>query len=395
MSPAIAFFRLRPQPPANQRVARQLQQTFPEFEVEVIDVGQCIKQNRLLVALGLLAVLKTYGPRAFFKKSQLKRYFYRTPFMFRAIKSLAADYVKHGNYAFSFQMQSIFDASTPDLPHFVYTDHTHLANLDYPHFDRRKMFNAEWIELEQTIYHNATANFTRSSNISRSIIEQYACPANRVACVYAGSNALIGDTTPQNDGYRNKNILFVGIDWHRKGGPLLVQAFDTVRRVHPDAQLTIVGCSPVVDTPNCHVVGPVPLETMGHYYRRASVFCLPTKVEPFGIVFVEALNYGLPVVAARVGAVPDMVIDGETGYTVAPGDAEGLAERLIDLLDNPARCRAFGQAGVQLAATRYNWEYVGRRMRDAILPALPLALSPSQRAQKYIVHHSLMLKSIP
>lgn len=395
MLPAIAFFRLRPQPPANQRVARQLQHTFPEFKVEVIDVGQRVKQNRLLVALGLLAVLKTYGLRAFLKKSQLKRYFYRTPFMFRAIKSLAAEQVKNRDYAFSFQMQSIFDAGTSGLPHFVYTDHTHLANLAYPHFDRRKMFAEAWIKLEQTIYHNATANFTRSSNISRSIIEQYACPANRVACVYAGSNAPVGDTIPQNDGYRNKNILFVGIDWHRKGGPLLVQAFETVRRAHPDAHLTIVGCSPAVDTPNCHVVGPVSLEAMGHYYRRASVFCLPTTVEPFGIVFVEALNYGLPVVATHVGAVPDMVIDGQNGYTVAPGDGAALARRLIELLDNPALCRAFGRAGAQLAATRYNWEYVGRRMRDAILPALTLALSPSQRVQKYGVHRSLMLKSTP
>ena len=380
MSPAIAFFRLRPEPPANQSMARQLQQTFPEFEVEVIDVARRVKQRRPLVALNLLAVLKTYGPRAFLKKSQLKRYFYRTPFIFRAIKSLAADHVKKENYAFSFQMQSIFDASTPGLPHFVYTDHTHLANLNYPHFDRRKIFADAWVQLEQTIYHNATSNFTRSSNISRSIIEQYACPADRVQRVYAGSNAQIGDTTLDNNGFRNKNILFVGVDWQRKGGPLLVQAFERVRRVHADAHLTIVGCSPAVNVPNCHVVGPVPLDAMEHYYRRASVFCLPTKVEPFGIVFVEALNYGLPVVAARVGAVPDMVIDGQTGYTVAPGDAEELAEQLIDLLGNPALCRDFGRAGAQLAATRYNWERVGQRMRRVIVPAITKMPLLSRRA---------------
>ncbi|RMF01498.1 MAG: glycosyltransferase family 1 protein [Chloroflexi bacterium] len=379
MSLAIAFFRLRPEPPANQSMARQLQQTFPEYKVEVIDVARRIKQNRPLVALGLLAVLKTYGPRAFLKKSQLRRYFFRTPFIFRAIKLLAADYVKHGNYAFSFQMQSIFDASTPGLPHFVYTDHTHLANLDYPHFDRREMFAGAWIKLEKTIYHNATANFTRSSNISRSVIEQYACPADRVRLVYAGSNVQIKNAALDNNGYRNKNILFVGIDWQRKGGPVLVQAFERVRRIHADAHLTIVGCSPAVNVPNCHVVGPVPLETVEHYYRRASVFCLPTKVEPFGIVFVEAQNYGLPVVAARVGAVPDMVIDGETGYTVAPGDAEALAERLIDLLNDPTLCRAFGRAGAQLTAARYNWQRVGQRMRRVIVPALAKIPPPSRQ----------------
>lgn len=275
-------------------------------------------------------------------------------------------------YAFSFQMQSLFDASTEGLPHFVYTDHTHLANLYYPNFDPKSLYSKSWIELEKTIYHNATINFTRSSNITRSIIEQYSCKPEKVVCVYAGSNAKVNHAAIGNRNYEGKNILFVGMAWERKGGPELVEAFKTVLKVHPDAKLTIVGCSPQLDVPNCNVVGQVPLEEVNKYYERASIFCLPTKLEPFGIVFIEALMHKLPVVATDIAAIPDFILDGENGYLVRPNDVEQLARALIDLVGNPRKCQAFGEKGCQIALERYTWEKVGAKIRENIASVVDL-----------------------
>src|SRR5207237_9406814 len=124
---------------------------------------------------------------------------------------------------------------------------------------------------------------------------------------------------------------------------------------HPDAQLTIVGCSPDVDVRNCQVVGQIPLADVGKYYDAASVFCMPTTLEPFGIAFIEAFAHSLPVIATRVGAIPELVRDGESGYLVQPNDVNALAERLIELVGDPAKCRAFGERGRRLVKEKYNW----------------------------------------
>ena len=118
--------------------------------------------------------------------------------------------------------------------------------------------------------------FTRSNNVSQSVIKDYSCSPDKVVCVYAGSNAA-NVTTSERD-YNNKNILFVGIDWQRKGGPELVEAFKKVLTHHPDARLTIVGCSPAIDLPNCDIVGRVPLEKVSPFYEKSSIFCLPTTL---------------------------------------------------------------------------------------------------------------------
>ena len=140
---------------------------------------------------------------------------------------------------------------------------------------------------------------------------------------------------------------------------------------HPRAELTIVGCSPELDLPNCEVVGPLPVEQVGGYYDRASVFCLPTRREAYGIAFLEALAHGLPVVATRVGALPELVSEGETGYLVDVGDVDALASRLTALLDDPETCRRLGLAARRVGAT-YTWprtaEAVLRRIEEVVGP---------------------------
>ena len=68
----------------------------------------------------------------------------------------------------------------------------------------------------------------------------------------------------------------------------MVEAFRRVLQTHPDARLAVVGCSPSVNVPNCEIVGRVPVDKVAGYYPRASVRCLPSRLEPFGIVCIEA-----------------------------------------------------------------------------------------------------------
>ena len=169
--------------------------------------------------------------------------------------------------------------------------------------------------------------------------------------MFAGGNApaeYVGNTELER--FAHKKILFVGVDWERKGGPVLLEAFRRVRRTHPTAELIIVGCSPEVSLAGCRVVGRVPLEDVANFYRSASVFCLPTTVEPFGFVFLEAFSHGLPIVATNIGAIPDFVQNGRSGYLVDSNDVEQLANRLGELLGDPDRCATFGARGRALAS---------------------------------------------
>jgi glycosyltransferase involved in cell wall biosynthesis len=267
-------------------------------------------------------------------------------------------------------MQSLFDASTPGIPHFVYTDHTHLENRHYTTTGTPNLYSQRWIDLERKIYQNAALTFLRSSNVRRSLIEEYGCTPEKAALVYAGSNAKVSAVKAHNINYTKPVILFVGLDWKRKGGPDLVEAFKVVREKLPEASLTIVGANPDLEVPGCQVIGKVPPEELDPYYQEASVFCLPTYLEPFGIVFIEAMTAHLPIVATRVGAIPDFVEEGHNGILVEPGDIPGLANALLQLLENPALCRSFGESSFQLTRDRYSWETVGEKFKQNILKVL-------------------------
>lgn len=363
----IAYIKIGQNSHTNRRVGELLVRHFPEWPVRTFDVTHDLFGGPLPAALfNAWAAWRAYGVAGLTGRRPGAFY---TPRYFQRVRELLHRHIRPADYVFSFQTQSLFDASVEGLPHFVYTDHTHLANLDYPDFDRRHLAAPAWIELEKTIYRRATCVFTMSTNIRRSVIEQYDCPADKVVCVYGGANTMPPADAPA-PAYGSKTILFVGVDWERKGGPDLLAAFQRVRAARPDARLVIVGCAPPVTLSGITVVGRVPLDAMERYYRETSVFCLPTRREPFGIAFIEAMLRKLPVVGTTVGGVPDFIIPGETGCLVPPGDGAALTDALLHLLDDPARCRAYGESGYRLASARYTWDQVGLRLRAEIDRAL-------------------------
>ena len=366
----IAFFRPNLWPLANTRVEEEFRKQFPDHEIDVINIKPWVMENPRIILANSIITMLLYGSSIVSGNKRFREAFWHTPYIFREVKMLILKRLSRSRLLFTFQMQSLFDCSLPQVPHFVYTDHTHLANLNYLNFNPKGLFAQKWIELEKQIYSNAMTTFVRSSNIRQSLVEQYGYPAEPTVCVYAGSNVNVSDLTYKEKSYAEKNILFVGLDWKRKGGPELIAAFRAILKQHPDATLTIVGAQPRVDVPNCTTLGKLPPEEVGRYYEKATIFCMPTHVEPFGIAFLEAMQARLPVVGTRVGAVPDFVQDGWNGFLVDPGDVQGIAEALIKLLNHPDQRRQFGERGFALATERYSWDMVGRRLYRYILEKL-------------------------
>jgi glycosyltransferase involved in cell wall biosynthesis len=355
------------QHPTRDSVERMLIDTFPEFQLENFAVSDVVKRHKAWLVPNLWYVASEYGSSLARRRISLSEAYLRSTYTFRKLHSSMRDLIDPGRHAFSFQIQSMFDTSTPGVPHFVYTDHTHLSNLTYAEFDRSILRPAKWIALERKLYENATVVFTRSTDVTADLTRLYGVPQSKIECVYAGSNvdlAHIG--LPDNAGYSNQRILFVGMDWVRKGGPELVEAFKEILRRFPNAHLTIAGSDVPVDLPNCTVLGRLPANDLARQYAQASIFCLPTRHEPFGIAFVEAMMHRLPVIGSRIGAIPDMVQDGINGYLVNPGEIQPLVDALSKLLADPSHCRALGEQSYARAADLYTWQRTGLRIRARI-----------------------------
>lgn len=343
----------------------RLEAAFPENPMEVIGIGELVSLSDWR---NIVDVLRHYGGEIISGRKHFRHCLLRTRYSFESIRRALRRRLTRQEYRFTFQTGSRVDGSVPGIPHFVYTDHTHLANRQYPDPPPNWKFSTEWIELEREIYHRATRVFTFSSNIERSLIEDYGVEPAKIRCAYAGSNL---PRRPRASARvpGGKTILFVGMEWERKGGPLLVAAFRRVLQEHPDAKLVIVGCAPAVSVPNCEIHGLLPIEEVAVHFQRANIFCMPTRCEPFGIVIVEAMLAGLPVVATRLGALPDLVQNGVNGFLIESGDERGLAVALNTLLADLKMCAAFGARGAAVAEQQYTWENSVAIMRTEMVSA--------------------------
>lgn len=168
-------------------------------------------------------------------------------------------------------------------------------------------------------------------------------------------------------------ILCVAHLYPRKDVAGLLEA---VARIRSAAVLRVVGIGPELERlkslagrlrleDRVEFAGQVSYARLVAEYRRATVFCLPSRQEGFGIVFLEAMAAGLPIVAARAGAVPEVLAGGESGVLVPPGDPAALAAALDGLLEDPSRRATLAQAGLA-RVQRFNARAVAAEFLDAI-----------------------------
>lgn len=354
----------------NSAVRAQLAARFPELEIEEIDIARdLIDQRPGSYTLALLQAAWLYPRKLLVHRHTPLLIALRTPVLFRRLRRLINARIgpRGDEFAFTFQTQSIFDGSTGGVPHFIFTDHTHLANLRYPAFRRADLFGEPWTSLEPEIYRHARHVFAMSNHVRASLCEDYGVPAARVTTVYGGSNVEPSpELTMENAGYGNRTVVFVGTDWERKGGPVLADAMVKVRAKLPDARLIVVGCRPGLGESWCEEVGKVPPDEVRRHLLRSSVFALPTRIEPFGIAPIEALSHRLPAVVSSIGAMQTLVRHGETGLVVPPDSADALAAALLELLSDPERCMRLGEAGQRDMASRYTWDAVGEKLKAGI-----------------------------
>ena len=172
-----------------------------------------------------------------------------------------------------------------------------------------------------------------------------------------------------------RNILFLGRLEKRKGLPFLLEAFAELKRDVPETRLVIVGgdgglrsvCELYVERNRLADVvftGYVPEEAKPGYFKAADVYCAPnTGGESMGIVLLEALAAGAPIVASRIEGFSDVLTDGDEGFLVPPRDSAALAAALKRLLADEALRKRMGRRALK-TAKRYDWEAVSAQISD-------------------------------
>jgi phosphatidyl-myo-inositol alpha-mannosyltransferase len=167
-------------------------------------------------------------------------------------------------------------------------------------------------------------------------------------------------------------VLFVGRFEERKGLPVLLEAFRTVQARLPDVRLVIVGqgsrrqqyeqYAEDLNVHGAHFAGYVPDELLPAYYQHAAAFCAPnTGNESFGMVLIEAMAAGAPVVASDIDGFREVVSNEEHGLLVPPLDAAALAEGLCTVLRDSSLTQSLRLRGYQRAC-HFSWDSVVERV---------------------------------
>ncbi|MDE2778553.1 MAG: glycosyltransferase family 4 protein [Chloroflexota bacterium] len=176
------------------------------------------------------------------------------------------------------------------------------------------------------------------------------------------------------------NILFVGRKEKRKGLKYLLEAYCRLKWERPETRLIIVGpgdldrdSQGIVSARNpgdVEIVGGVSYRDLPRYYATADIFCSPaTGQESFGIVLLEAMACGKPIVASAIEGYMGIVKEGEQGLLFPRKDAQALAETLATLIDNPDYARRLGQTGRRMVE-QYRWQAVARQVESYYLDCI-------------------------
>lgn len=215
---------------------------------------------------------------------------------------------------------------------------------DYVDWTRRWLYYqlvrlSEWVtyrRLDGLVFNSRGTQEKVAASYRLSNLEQTVCYYG----IQNGTETILGKY------HKEPIILFVGGNLERKGLPTLLRALPEILRQHPEYKLVVVGdyanrkhmvkmATAIGVQDRVLFVGYQTNDVVRIWHQRAKVFIMPSLMEGFGIVFLEAMRAGTPVIATRVGGIPEVVVHRENGLLVSPNKPEELAESCIRLLSDP------------------------------------------------------------
>lgn len=225
-------------------------------------------------------------------------------------------------------------------------------------FEKREKEQDEYIRSCSALF--TMGHWLREWLISRGF------PSDRIYAVGGGTNVDTKLIAPQPKSH-NK-ILFIGKDFKRKGGYITYEAFKLLREQGEKVELYVIGPKQdPIDNPvdGYHFVGQIPFNEEAKYYNICDVFCMPSYFEAYGLVFIEALTFGLPCIGRNCYEMPYFIQDGETGLLLKHDDPHELASLMLQVLRDDKYANNVAAHHDQYLRD-YSWDAVAERMAKII-----------------------------
>ena len=257
-----------------------------------------------------------------------------------------------------------------NIKHYIYCDSTwnlwSTSSTLMRGYSKRLLFDAEG--LEKKSYDQATHIFTISHYVKKNIIEHYKIKPEKITVVGSGLGVIKPYYGIKN--YANGSILFVAKGrFQDKGGPLVLKAMEIISRKNKKINLTIVGQGEYLDInglDNVKTLGFIEIDQLQKLFNESSLFLMPAKNEPWGLVYLEALACKMPIIGININSFPEISSNGEFGFSLYEETPESLANIIMDAFSNLEIMQAMGYNGQKNCLCKYSWDKTVRDIHEKI-----------------------------
>ncbi|MEO0838848.1 MAG: glycosyltransferase family 4 protein [Cyanobacteria bacterium J06643_5] len=255
-----------------------------------------------------------------------------------------------------------------DIPYVTYLDYT--MALAKRNWSAWAPFGIEqdfysWIECERRAYQNTSHLFTKSSLVKHSLIEDYGVSPHKITV--AGTSGKFLEPYQGKKKFGSKQILFNGSDFERKGGDLVLAAFQKVKQEIPQAKLVIVGNNLSINQDGVQVQGFVSSSSaMENLFVETDIVVAPAICEPVGLFSIEAMNFGVPCIVSDNGGISEIIDSESDGIVISQPTSELLANQMIRLLSDINLLEQMSKNARHKIENLFNWTHIANKMSNKL-----------------------------
>jgi glycosyltransferase involved in cell wall biosynthesis len=352
-----------------------------EARIERVSVLSKLKPKRILVNVALRAALGGNPPRypLYLTRAAQKQFARETE---AAIRTYRPDAI------LSISTHCLLYLQNPGVPVFMVSDAPWMTWKEtYSAFERLPLLGKRFARLEAEAAGRCTKLIFSSKWATAEAQRLYGVAPEKLLVQPMGANWTPTENTEQltriiqSRPQDELNLLFVGKDWERKGGPLTLEVARGLRAAGlPNVRLHIVGGNPSVPADLQDIVtvhgllrrsDPIESEKLRQLFLTSHFLIVPTQAECFGVVFAEAHAFGLPAVSRSVHAVPSIIQDGETGIIQGTADpASKYVDRILSIAKDRDAYLKMAYAARARYEAKLNWQSFADVMASQMESAL-------------------------